>query len=204
MLVDHFFDGNKARFAKTIGEAPTSVSNLLTGRRSVPSARTLKRICETIDDLSPGWLLTGRGEMICPPAVAAAGGRPYYDVDFKGGFDLLVNDQTDRPDAYISLPPFNLDGVCWCNLTGHSMEPEIGNGDLIALREVPDWDRFLVFGETYALVTRNELRTVKRVRRGSAPDRFLLVPANPAYEPQEVEKRLVMRVFKVLGCVRRF
>uniref|UniRef100_UPI0039E4DC5A S24 family peptidase n=1 Tax=Dysgonomonas sp. TaxID=1891233 RepID=UPI0039E4DC5A len=31
---------------------------------------------------------------------------------------------------------------CWCNVTGHSMEPSISHGDIIALKEIKEWRIF--------------------------------------------------------------
>lgn len=210
-IVDERFAGNKSRFAKAIGEPATSVNNVLGPRQTTPSSRTLLRIVEAVEGLSSDWLLTGRGSMtlpgkpsLQPENISYEKGRPYYDVDFKGGFDLMVNDQTARPDYLIDLSPFNREGLSWCNLTGHSMEPEISNGDLIALCEVFDWRDFLVYGEIYGIVTANDLRTVKRIRRGSDETKLLLVPANPDYERQEIDKSLILRMFRVVGSIHRF
>lgn len=131
-------------------------------------------------------------------------GRPYYDVDFVGGFDLVLNDQTITPTYNIDFAPYNKDGVIWCNITGRSMEPEIGSGDIIALKEVHDWQQYINYGEIYAIVTGNDLRTVKRVRKGGSSDSVLLVPTNPNYDIQEIEKSVISRIFSVLGCLKRF
>ena len=53
------------------------------------------------------------------------GGRPYYNVDFLGGFDEIYNDQTIIPTSYINIPEYNRDNYVWVNLTGHSMHPII-------------------------------------------------------------------------------
>ena len=139
-----------------------------------------------------------------PKITVETYGRPYYDVDFVGGFDLVLNDQTVTPTYNIDFAPYNKDGVIWCNITGRSMEPEIGSGDIIAIKEVHDWQQYLNYGEIYAIVTGNDLRTVKRVRKSERADSVLLVPTNPDYDTQEIEKSVIHRVFSVLGCLKRF
>ena len=131
-------------------------------------------------------------------------GVPYYDVDFLGGFDIMTNDQTVNPDYYVDFKPFKK-ATCWCNITGHSMEPEISHGDMIAIRKIEDWS-FLTFGEIYAIVTRNDMRTVKRLGPGSTKDSYMLIPANKSgdYAPQEIEKKDIRCVFEVLGCMKKF
>ena len=65
IIIDKIFDRNKAKFAKAIGIAPTSVSNYLSEKRkSTPSADMLEKIINVVDNISAEWLLTGEGEMI--------------------------------------------------------------------------------------------------------------------------------------------
>ena len=139
------------------------------------------------------------------PQISYSSGRPYYNVDFIGGFDMVFNDQTTNPEYNIDFAPYNRDGVVWCNITGHSMEPKISHGDIIALKEVVDWQSYLTMGEIYAIVTNNDLRTVKVIRKGSDKDVFRLVPINTAeFDEQEISKNMIIRIFEVLGCMKRF
>lgn len=138
------------------------------------------------------------------PSKSYKAGVPYYNVDFLGGFDLIFNDQTTNPDYYINFKPYEK-ATCWCNITGHSMEPEINHGDIIALRAIEDWS-FLPYGEIYAIVTRNDMRTVKRLGPGSSSDTYTLIPSNKSsdYAPQEINKKDILHVFEVMGCMKRF
>jgi phage repressor protein C with HTH and peptisase S24 domain len=127
---------------------------------------------------------------------------PYYDVDFCGGFDLVLNDQTCVPSGYINLPQFN-DADSWANITGHSMEPLISNGDIIALHKIEDWHTYMLYGEVYGIAT-DEWRTVKRVRKSQNADYLLLESANKGYDNQEIPKSIVRGVWQVLGSVKKF
>lgn len=130
-------------------------------------------------------------------------GVPYYNVDFIGGFDLVMNDQTINPEYLINFKKYN-EATCWCNVTGHSMEPEITHGDIIALKEIEDAS-FLPYGEVYAIVTTNNMRTIKRIGPASNPDSYSLIPTNrsPEYGIQELPKNMIRHVFHVLGCMKR-
>lgn len=190
-------------FAAIIGSKANTFNQQINSKRSV-SYETVKKILSTFEDISSEWLLRGEGDMLkAIPHISYVTGRPYYNVDFIGGFDLILNDQTINPDYNIDFAPYNKDGVMWCNITGHSMEPEINSGDILAIREVPEWNQFIVLDDVYAIVTKNELRTVKRVKKGSSDDKYLLVPTNPDYSAQEIGKEMIYKVFSVLGCMKR-
>ena len=137
------------------------------------------------------------------PQKSFTSGVPYYDVDFIAGFDLLFDDNRYRPEYLIDFRQYN-DATCWCNVTGHSMEPEIAHGDIIALKKVED-KSFFPFGEIYAIVTTNNLRTIKRIGPSDIPDTYSLIPTNksPEYGIQEIHKDKIRYLFQVLGCMKR-
>lgn len=137
------------------------------------------------------------------PKISYTIGVPYYNVDFIGGFDLVMNDQIINPEYLINFKKYN-EATCWCNVTGHSMEPEITHGDIIALKEIEDAS-FLPYGEVYAIVTTNNMRTIKRIGPASNPDSYSLIPTNrsPEYGIQELPKNMIRHVFHVLGCMKR-
>ena len=172
-----------------------------------------KHIADNYPHLNLEWLITGRGSMLketsqplsLPTINYEYKGAPYYNVDFIGGFDLVLNDQTINPDYYINFEPYNKPGVVWCNITGHSMEPEINHGDIIALKKIED-KSFLPLGEVYAIVTTNDMRTIKRLGAGKTDDSYTLIPSNksPEYSPQQLPARMIRTIFQVLGAVKRF
>ena len=160
-------------FAKLIGYNQSNLSKVLRGERVVPT-NLINAICEGLN-VPYKWLVNGEGAMLTAddniqtdpisgkstsvqqaanvPSISYTHGRPYFNVDFLGGFDLIINDQTVLPEYNIDFKPYNKDGVMWCNITGHSMEPLISNGDIIAIKEMKDWSDFILFGEVYGIVT---------------------------------------------------
>jgi phage repressor protein C with HTH and peptisase S24 domain len=128
-------------------------------------------------------------------------GIPYFDVDFLGGFDEIFNDQTSTPSCRIIAPGFEKASV-WCNVTGHSMEPKICHGDIIALRRCSIND--IQYGEIYAVVF-DTIRTIKIIRRGSTPENLRLVPINTAdYDEQERPIARIVQIYEVIGSISRF
>lgn len=127
-------------------------------------------------------------------------GVPYYDVDFIGGFSEVLNSQTTMPACNIVAPGFEKASV-WCNVTGHSMEPKINHGDIVALRKCTVDD--IQYGEIYAVVL-DSFRTIKILRRGSTPDVLRYVPINPDFDDQEFPLSRIINVFEVLGSIAKF
>lgn len=210
-IVEKFGNGKNTVFASLIGVSEANVRNYKNG--VMPKADFLEKIARSFD-ININWLLTGEGNMLSsesekeeklPSVNQTYEGAPYFNVDFIGGFDLIVNDQTVNPDFYINYPPYNQPGVVWCNLTGHSMEPEISNGDIIALREVTTPIQYLPAGEIYGIVT-EEYRTVKRIRLSQKEGFVRLIPSNKSEEfcEQEIPISMIIRVYAVLGSIRKF
>lgn len=198
-----------AELARFLGVAPNTITNWY-GRKTFD----IDVIYTKCVDIDMNWLLTGEGNMLSsesekeeklPSVNQTYEGAPYFNVDFIGGFDVIVNDQTRNPDFYINYPPYNQEGVVWCNLTGHSMEPEISNGDIIALREVTTPIQYLPAGEIYGIVTA-EYRTVKRVRLSQKEGYVRLIPSNKSEEfcEQEIPISMILKVYAVLGSIRKF
>lgn len=195
---------------------------------SQPGADMLVKILTVYPELSADWLLRDKGEMLktnChadgnPCTDTADGqsissnkdtekyrisqeigqGKPYFDVDFLGGFSEIINSQTAVPACNIIVPGFEKATV-WCNVTGHSMEPKINHGDIIALRECTIDD--IQYGEIYAVVL-DTLRTIKILRRGTTPDVLRYVPINPDFDDQEFPITRILHIFEVLGSIARF
>jgi hypothetical protein len=105
------------------------------------------------------------------------------------------------PECNVIMPGFEK-AKLWCNVTGHSMEPKINHGDIIALRECTVDD--IQYGEIYVVVL-DTIRTIKILRRGSTPDVLRYVPINTDnFDEQEYPIDRILHVFEVLGSIARF
>lgn len=143
---------------------------------------------------------------VATPYLTAQKGVPYFDVDFKGGFDLVFNNQNITPAFHINYPPFK-EADCWVNITGGSMAPQICHGDLVALQRIENksWQEFLLLGEVYAIVC-DDFRTIKVIAQGKDDKHFNLVPYSKEVEfsEQQIPKKLIKQMFKVLGSIKKF
>lgn len=222
-LIEHYSNGNKTQFANLLGITPQGLSTWI--KRESFDIELIFAKCE---DISADWLLTGRGEMLKQdvPSVATPGadtadgrptpsdkdtqnyritqeigrGIPYYDVDFIGGFSEILNSQVTVPACNIVVPGFEK-AQLWCNVTGHSMEPKINHGDIIALRECTIDD--IQYGEIYAVVL-DTIRTIKILRRGATTDVLRYVPINPDFDDQEFLVSRIQKIYAVLGSIAKF
>lgn len=215
---------NRRELSEKLGYTESSLSQIINGKVAL-SDRFINNLSNADKRINALWLKTGAGNMTIEPGILREAqeiqtecsseigiakicysqnrGVPYYNVDFIGGFDLIINDQTATSEYNIDFKKYN-DADCWCNITGHSMEPEITHGDIIALKKIEDWRTFLPYGEVYGIVTQ-EHRTIKRVT-GSDKEGFLkLIPTNtaPEYAPQDIPVSVILHVYKVLGCMKR-
>ena len=220
LCVQFYGDGKNTLFADKLGVSEGNIRGYIKG--VVPKADVLEKIVRTYD-ISSEWLLTGKGEMkISRPhqikiekneendeknsdlpkiSLEKGEGKPYFDVDFLGGFDEVFNSQVSVPDCNVIVPGFEKAQV-WCNVTGHSMEPKINHGDIIAMRECSVDD--IQYGETYAVVL-DTIRTIKILRKGSSPDVLRYVPINTTdFDEQEYPIARIQRIFEVIGSISKF
>ncbi len=194
-----------ADLARFLGVAPNTITNWY--NRLTFDIDAIYTKCEGVDF---NWLLTGitscsqkeKEKEIFPEANYECKGAPYYNVDFIGGFDLVLNDQSRNPDYYINFPPYNKEGVVWCNITGHSMEPELNNGDFIAMKEMYSPIEYLPAGEIYGIIT-DDYRTIKRIRMSEREGFVRLIPTNksPEYAEQEIPVDMIRKIYAVLGSI---
>lgn len=183
------------------------------------SEDNIARFLAYAPDVNIEWLLTSKGSMIkdgstdiqisndtttssMPTTSINPGiGTPYYDVDFIGGFDEVFNSQVNIPATNIVIRGFEKASL-WCNVTGHSMEPKINYGDIIALHQCTLND--IQYGEIYAVVL-DTIRTIKILRRSPNPDKLRFIPINTNdYDEQEFDKSRIINVFEVIGSISKF
>lgn len=122
---------------------------------------------------------------------------PFYDLNVSAGdvsfldSGLLKNQQPDdfmyipiQVDADIAFPTF-----------GHSMYPEISNGDRVAYKFIKDWS-FFNYGMKYLIVT-DEQRMVKYLKKHHKKDYVLLESRNEDYEPIDMPIKSIRNILQV-------
>lgn len=206
-LINSQTNGNIQRFANMIGMSQQRVNRLIViDKRNGKYPRItddLKLAINKVFNLPANYFYQSIEEEragLSTMKPSYGNGKPYYNVDFEMGYDLMVNDQTTNADYMIDFEPYNKCD-CWCNARGNSMFPTISNGDVIAIKEIKD-PSCLISGEIYAIVTTNELRTIKRIKDNG--DTITLIPDNKEYPEQTIDKDMILKVFRVLGSMKVF
>lgn len=213
----HYVKIDRIEFSSRIGESSAQwIADILNIKKKVGISKDkAKKICEAYPEINMSYLLTGEGEMLKEKqemplfssgkdraVISYENGVPYYDEDFVLGFNELGFPASENPQFLVQMPKYS-NATLWCNATGHSMEPEINSGDVIALKLIED-SSFLLTGDLYAIVTTNGLRTIKRLGKGRDDNHYRLIPTNKDYEEQEIPKKMILKVYKVLGNLHSF
>ncbi|MFX1667835.1 S24 family peptidase [Riemerella anatipestifer] len=215
-LIEEILNTSVRDFALKVGfKRPDSLYRIKHGVNQ-PSLKVLDRIFKHYPQYR-SYILTGetsalgdkdlptKNELAVIPKVAyePSVGRPFYNIDWKLGFD----DSFEEAEAVmfnIDFPPANMDDVHWFRGRGNSMIGEIDSGDYIALQEIKDFS-WLLEGKPYAIITKNGFRTIKKIFNSSNKDYWTLVSTNPDkenYPNQEIPKSMVLRVFKVIYVIK--
>lgn len=154
--------------------------------------------------LNISWLTNGEGDMFSETFPQKQKyGIPYFNEDFSqaewfGDFQRLI------PASYISLPPYNQKKSVCINYTGDSMSPTINNGDKVILQEIKNVKN-VIYGEVYAIITNDGIRTIRRIIRSNDTEMFRLIPdGRESYygDFQDIPICEIQQLFKVLCVIR--
>lgn len=191
--------------ASRLGVTVGAVNALLTGKRDF-GRRSAAAWSETFG-LSSYWLMTGDGDMMGDTPSTAENMRnvPLINFDDKGGFK--PNEVTDMNEYVVDTIAFSASmarqGDFFMYVSGDSMTPKYPAGCLVLLREVEMWREYLELGLCYTLLLRDGRRVIKEVREGSDRDHVKLCSINPNYDPVEISRDFISRVFMVVFSIRK-
>lgn len=130
-------------------------------------------------------------------------GCPFYDYDWGAVVDLIEAGDI-APKEYISIPLSDKDDIFWCKARGKAMLGEIDPGDFIALKELEDFS-WLPKGKNYAIVTKNNFKTLRKVMDAEDSNDILLVSTNMdkiKYPNQTIPKDIIDKVFQIVYVIK--
>ena len=197
----------QSEIIKDLGVSQAYVSALMNGKKRV--GKEMAKKISKLYGFDEGSILTGEGEMLKsegePEIIKEEKGKiPYYDVDFAGGWSTEELFTNAMPAYYISAPEFAKSEFA-CNLRGNSISNRIKSGAIIGLKEISDWEIYFPTNELYAVITKNDLRTVKIVKWGKDKKYLELIPDplpefnNPPYESETIPVDFVTKMFQVVA-----
>ena len=204
---------SQSAFAERIGIDASNFSKHLNGK--LPLSDNLFNKIVVAVGASKKWLLTGDGSMWnstggCETAIPTvtidtinpnnAEGAKIYDIDVTAGNiarERLFADE--QIIGSINIPTVHPD-CCIVRVSGDSMTPVIGNGDLIAIREIRN--KNLIFWGHIYVVLLDDYRMVKYIRRHSDPSQVILRSENQQYDDIEVAKSDIRDLFLVENIIR--
>ncbi|WP_262245214.1 S24 family peptidase [Parapedobacter soli] len=179
-----------------------------------------KRLAKDIIEyynINPDYLHTGKGEKILtvrpyhkrtfrPQPDTSEESVPFFDVkltQLQAAVPNIFSEST--PDYYVDYRPFN-DCSAYLPIYGDSMYPQFANGEIIAVKEVTNYD-VILWGEAYLVVTderANSIITVKLLHQHDDTGKIILRSSNPAYAGDTViDKSSIIQLYIIKGKITR-
>jgi len=178
----------------------TGISNGVLDKKSGLSMDSVEKFYSTFNEVNPEWLLTGKGEMLKENDTQVFKLRtdnnldnqaiPLYNIEASAGLVELfqTHSQQDVVDT-IKIPNLpKCDGAVF--VTGDSMYPLLKSGDIIAYKEIQDFENDIFWGEMYLIsieVGGEEWVSVKYIQKSEKGDKHIkLVSQNQNHQPKDV------------------
>ena len=181
-------------------EASAELSKGYWAKTKSISADVVMKISRIYTDLSSEWLLRGEGSMLKEdktgvtllshskvPETLSSQDIILYDISAAANLKTLLGDKTQNILGKISIPDIpKCDGAVY--VKGDSMYPLLKSGDIIAYKEVHNFDS-VVKGEMYLIsfeLDGDEYLTVKYVNHSEKEGCIKLVSYNPHHDPMDI------------------
>lgn len=201
-IIKHYSNGNKADFARFLDISPSGLSSWLA--RNTYDIELIFAKCE---EISPDWLLTGKGNMLRinadkPVATPTNSGRgiPLIPVTAMAGFGTSEAQVLEYECERYEIPIFK-EADFLIPVKGSSMYPKYSSGDIVACKKLLLQDIFFQWNKVYVLDTAQGA-LIKRIKKGSDKDHILIVSENEKYEPFELHISQINAVAVVIGVIR--
>lgn len=193
------------------------------------NSTNIEKILLNYSDLSPEWLLTGRGEMLkvnCTPKSQTTHIKDTEKSPNDQEKDKPIAHPTNNPKEGIPLIPIEaMAGALTSEQTvleyeceryvvpafkgadflipvkGSSMYPKYSSGDIVACQRISMNDLFFQWNKVYVIDT-NQGPLIKRIKPGSDKNHVLIVSDNEKYEPFELPYSAIYAVALVIGVIR--
>jgi repressor LexA len=213
---------NKSRFYMETG-----LSNGFLDKVKDIGASKIEQILNTYPDISPEWLISGKGAMLrkgqkesfekndnitvsalkvlpAGPAInKCAKTIPLVGPKAVGGLgnESFSIEQQDVKALYV-VPKFEQKHVDFMiEVEGSSMYPKYNSGDVVACRKIT-MDAFIQWNKCHVIATRDQGIIIKRVKKSAKENHLLMLSDNKDYDPFEVPMDEIEGMALVIGVIR--
>ena len=203
------------KFEDTIGASNGVIRRAIRNKTDIQS-KWITSVLENYPQLNSLWLLTGKGVMMKSESIKnieivgegildnaekqRKGVIRYYDVDASASPIEMFNSGSSVEYKDLIIPGFE-DCEIALNIWGDSMEPKLCKGEMIICKL---WqESFIEFGFVYLIETKTGHRMIKYVQSGQSVDTISCVSENKFYQPFELEKDDILKLYVVKGHLER-
>lgn len=213
ILIDHYADGNKSKFAAEIGVAHTVIENVVGARLGNPSFSLLRNLLHRFPDVNPKWLIVGEGKILKDKnsslevpmkELQGVNSVPLIPFEAIAGFGGNDNEGIRYEDcAQYTVPEFEKSGVEFVvRVSGSSMYPKYSSGDILACKKIYDI-LFFQWGKIYVIDSSQGILVKRIYEDNESTDNIILVSDNKEkYPPFPMPKSDIRSLSIVLGVIR--
>lgn len=217
-IIDYYDIKSINEFAVNhLGYKSSQKINRLKEENNSPSFEILNDISNKFEKINPGWLLTGRGQMInedqadvSPIYHAKVDVKkedlqniPLYDMKAAAGLKMLFAGGKQNIVDTMHIPNLSkVDGAMF--ITGDSMYPLLKSGDIVVFKQIHNLE-YLHLGDIYILayeIDGDEYVVVKYVNESEKDGHVKLVSYNEHYPPIDIPVAAITTIALVKASVR--
>lgn len=212
---------------KEIGASKGVLSRAYNNKTDIQS-KWLTKLVEKYPNYNSLWLLTGQGEMLREEKIIkeissnvavpenvftlktdrqiSKQSVPLYNIEAVAGLVELFQSHGDAaPVGVINIPNLpKCDGAVF--VTGDSMYPLLKSGDIVAYKQIYDFNNEVFWGEMYLIsveIAEEEFISVKYVQKSERGAGFIkLVSQNKHHQPKDVSVNKIRAMALVKASVR--
>jgi len=202
-----------------------NISNGLIGKarkRGALSQDNISKILHCYDDLDANWLFTGEGQMLKQQNYNLKEAKdvyqlksdrlvdeqfiPLYNLEASAGLVELFQNHNDlKPIDTIHIPNLpKCDGAVF--ITGDSMYPLLKSGDIVAYKQITDFENDIFWGEMYLIsieIAGEEYISVKYIQKSEKGDQYIkLVSKNEHHQSKDVKINKVRAMALIKASIR--
>lgn len=198
------------RFESSIGASKGVLSRAIANKTDI-QAKWIVAIGDNYPEISPEWLLTGKGNMLkqesLVPAVKYSAdpheGIPLIPIEVVAGWNGVDTQGVSVVDCdKYHIPDFMAAGAEYLiRVSGSSMYPKYSSGDILACKKIHEIT-FFQWGKIYVIDSAQGAMVKRLFECTTNTDNIICKSDNEKYPPFELPKSEIRSLSIVIGVVR--